>query len=468
MRNHTKDMAHGTHGAPNNMPNPIYGSLLNSRATISPCRTPLINRTGSRDHANRIFDGCTEQCTIGRTGYPRDKRNIGLPGYPPDRLALSVPAYPADRRLAKTANLVFQTAPWATGSTEDPKRTVRRNFSTGRQGNCTPVKKDGSGLLKDKVCLRRFLGSRAPVGAQTLDTNPVSGQQSRTGLDTGYGKVAVNDAPRPVVQRNEKMPNAVAAVDPNLHYRAYMEDGHKLIDRLYLSSDQQWGMYAVIDGHGGRWVTDKCLTRLHEFVLAELVALPNFPNPDSAAVRRALEKSFVAMDEALKTRDAWHCGATCTVTLIHSNRGGGRKLYVANVGDSRCVLVSGEKEIRASIDHRANDPDEMLRVQSEGGIISRGRVGGQLMLTRALGDFSLKNIGVSCMPYTTCKHLKPDDAIIIASDGLWDVLSDADAGRICTSAKQKHGNVKIVARNLVDQAVIRGSTDNITCVVVFV
>jgi len=433
---------------------------------------PAISRTDSRDRAVSM-----EQRQLGRAGCPTDRRDIGLGGY----TALGYPGYIADRRLAKTANLVFQAPPWAT--TNEPKRAVRRNYSTTGRRTPSTRSREGRGTRSREEPRRRELydttglGLRRSVAVPSRTTSstptaatrtPGTPSQQRSDSSAGRAKDAVKEAPRPIVCRTSKSTDkAVVALDSNLHYRAYMEDGHKIIDRLYAFKDQQWGYYAVYDGHGGRQVTDKCLALMHEIVHNELVTLTDFPTPTSMDVRRALEKAFCSMDETLKTKDAWHCGATCTVTLVHTQRDVGKKLYVANVGDSRCVLVSGDRVVRTSVDHRANDPDEMFRVQSEGGIISRGRVGGQLMLTRALGDFALKNIGVSCLPYTSCHHLKPDDAVIIASDGLWDVLTDSEAGRLCNATRAKYGNEKIVAKTLVDHSIHLGSTDNVTCVVLF-
>jgi serine/threonine protein phosphatase PrpC len=70
---------------------------------------------------------------------------------------------------------------------------------------------------------------------------------------------------------------------------------------------------------------------------------------------------------------------------------GRRTCHVANLGDTRAVLCS-EKLIarRVSIDHKVSNPSEEDRIRSEGGTIIKGRVAGQLAITRALGDLDLK------------------------------------------------------------------------------
>lgn len=71
-----------------------------------------------------------------------------------------------------------------------------------------------------------------------------------------------------------------------------------------------------------------------------------------------------------------------------------RVLYVANVGDTRAVLSRNGVEDRLTIDHRLSEQAEYDRITDSGGLILNDRVGGTLLLTRAFGDYSLKDSGV--------------------------------------------------------------------------
>lgn len=151
-----------------------------------------------------------------------------------------------------------------------------------------------------------------------------------------------------------------------------------------------------------------------------------------------------------------------------------RVLYSANVGDSRAVLCRGTEAIRLTIDHKASLAEEAKRIREAGGFIGRNkRVNGVLAISRALGDhmvsrdtrvgprlsgerpprlltlwssparslslsrlFSsqLKNCGgglndvVSAEPYCAETILTPADSyVLMACDGVWDVLSDQEA-----------------------------------------
>eukprot|EP00747_Dinoflagellata_sp_TGD_P047454 gnl/TRDRNA2_/TRDRNA2_145020_c1_seq1.p1 gnl/TRDRNA2_/TRDRNA2_145020_c1~~gnl/TRDRNA2_/TRDRNA2_145020_c1_seq1.p1 ORF type:complete len:338 (-),score=39.17 gnl/TRDRNA2_/TRDRNA2_145020_c1_seq1:141-1067(-) len=261
--------------------------------------------------------------------------------------------------------------------------------------------------------------------------------------------------------------------DSNEEFRPYMEDGHKILDPLPVSARSSakdcWGFFGVYDGHGGRSEVDYCEAKLHDIVLAELRG----KDPTSA-----LTASFQKIDSQLAMLGAWNSGCTCTVAITHRSAAG-LVLHVANVGDSRAVLCGGNGVRRLSIDHRASDPEEAKRVVQDGGLVRHGRVGGQLSVSRSLGDHHLKSAGVSCTPDVCTCDVGNNRALVIASDGLWDGIGDEEAGRMieeCTERAQKQSSDprsvaellrETTARSLVERAKERGSHDNILCVVIF-
>lgn len=310
--------------------------------------------------------------------------------------------------------------------------------------------------------------------------------------------------------------------EANRYFRPSMEDGYKILDPWRgrpggdASSSSCLGFYAVYDGHGGRQATDYCLAKMHDVLLGEL----GHGEKTCGDFEWAFEQAFVKVDDQLRLVGAWNCGCTATIAVLQRQKGngngtrtststsaspGGEKgmLYVANVGDSRAVLCGfSEGDLRdpssrnsaappflvrrASVDHKASDPEENRRILREGGIISRGRVGGQLILSRALGDHALKTSGVSCIPFVFSHELAGwEKALIIASDGVWDVFTDEEASDLVlkflqdtlrdAQHPQRSGDPREVkghveqraAMLLVDQSLQRGSADNITAVVVF-
>lgn len=64
----------------------------------------------------------------------------------------------------------------------------------------------------------------------------------------------------------------------------------------------------------------------------------------------------------------------------------GQELYVANAGDSRCVVCRKGQAVEMSLDHKPEDESEMERIVKAGGkVTADGRVNGGLNLSRALG-----------------------------------------------------------------------------------
>lgn len=259
---------------------------------------------------------------------------------------------------------------------------------------------------------------------------------------------------------------ACVASEPNSAFRAYMEDSAVTIDPFNVPGagpGESWGLFAVYDGHGGRQAVDYCEAKLAEVLLDEFRACTGLPLSDQA-VADALTRTFQRVDDQLRLVGAWRCGCTATVALVRRT-GSAVRLYVANVGDSRAIAVdSSSCEWRVSRDHRPLDQAEARRVEADGGFVTRGRVAGQLAVSRALGDHALKGAGVSWRPHVSARDASRDVALIIASDGLWDVMTDADARRVL-EVSAAHGSPTQAAQLLVREATLRGSMDNITCLV---
>ena len=129
------------------------------------------------------------------------------------------------------------------------------------------------------------------------------------------------------------------------------------------------------------------------------------------------------IDNELRLLDSDLTGSTACVALLRSETGR-RVLYIANVGDTRAVLVSGASLTeRMSYDHKATDKQEIERVQRDGGVVLNERLGGALAITRAFGDHAFKKDGLTAKPYIKKHIVRPSDRfLVIASDGVWDVL----------------------------------------------
>lgn len=154
-------------------------------------------------------------------------------------------------------------------------------------------------------------------------------------------------------------------------------------------------------------------------------------------------------------------GRTCVSHLILSLLSS-----KSSVGDARIVLgdVSGNF-CRLTTDHNALNPSEVNRIEQSGGFFFRNRVLGVLAITRSMGDHALKNF-VIAEPYV--HQITVEDRenafVIIACDGLWDVCTDHQAVDLVRGFRGPRADV---AKYLVDEAVRRGTCDNVTALVVY-
>jgi serine/threonine protein phosphatase PrpC len=251
--------------------------------------------------------------------------------------------------------------------------------------------------------------------------------------------------------RGSSVSNYACKEEPNIRYRAHMEDSSKLIDS-YIGDPNQ-GYFAVFDGHGGSEAVDYCKARMHEELRK---CIQDFPDD----IPRAFTRCFQKVDDQLRLTGAVTSGTTATVSFLRKE-GYQKVLYLANVGDSKAVLLTPNGAEQLSYDHKGTDQGEIDRILSEGGILMRGRVAGQLAVTRALGDHHLKTSGVSNVPHVVRRVVTPNDTcLVIASDGIWDTVD------YNTLRANKGRSSLDIANELIQKALSSGSQDNICVIIV--
>ncbi|KAF3625763.1 putative protein phosphatase 2C 24 [Capsicum chacoense] len=224
--------------------------------------------------------------------------------------------------------------------------------------------------------------------------------------------------------------------------RRDMEDAvaiHPFFSQMEQEDGGELHYFAVYDGHGCSHVAMKCRERLHELVKEEL---EKKKGNNEAEWVHAMDQSFSRMDKEviewnkksvigatcrceLQTPECDAVGSTAIVAVVTPD-----KIIVANCGDSRAVLCRNGQAIPLSNDQKPDRPDELHRIQEAGGRViywDGPRVSGVLAMSRAIGDNYLKPY-VICEPEVTITARTPeDDCLILASDGLWDVVSNDTA-----------------------------------------
>ncbi|KAL8459416.1 hypothetical protein ACS0TY_036779 [Phlomoides rotata] len=213
-------------------------------------------------------------------------------------------------------------------------------------------------------------------------------------------------------------------------------------------------MFCSKSGHGGF----KTAEYLKNNLFNNLRSHPDFIKDTKSAIVESFRQTDTEYlnEEKGQQKDA---GSTASTAVLVRD-----KIFVANVGDSRVVASRAGSAIPLSIDHKPDRTDERERIEKAGGFIvwaGTWRVGGVLAVSRAFGDKLLRPY-VSAEPEIKEEEIDGVDFLIIASDGLWNVLSNKDAVNIV----QDIPDAEAASRKLVEEAFAKGSSDNITCIVV--
>ncbi|KAI5595849.1 hypothetical protein POPTR_003G183800v4 [Populus trichocarpa] len=248
-------------------------------------------------------------------------------------------------------------------------------------------------------------------------------------------------------------------------WRTTMEDSHAAYPDLDISTS----FFGVYDGHGGQAVAKFCAKYLHQQVLRQESYL-------SGDLGTSLQKAFLRMDEMMRGQRGWRelaslgdnidkvsgmiegliwsprrgqvngslddwpseegphssfhgptSGSTACVAIIRNNQ-----LFVANAGDSRCVISRKGQAFDMSKDHKPDLVVERERIVNAGGFIVVGRVNGTLNLSRAIGDAELKQnkklpaeqqIVTANPDIRTVELCDDDEFLVLACDGIWDCMS---------------------------------------------
>ena len=206
--------------------------------------------------------------------------------------------------------------------------------------------------------------------------------------------------------------------------------------------------------------------------------------PSAEEQSHSVGQSQTAATEAARLPGA---GCTANAVVITKNH-----IICANSGDSRAVLSrEGGKAEGLSEDHKPNDEREKTRIEKAGGWVetiegggrTHHRVNGNLNLSRALGDLEYKkrtDLKASEQIITATPDVKvverreKDEFVLIACDGIWDVMSNQGAVDFC---RQKMMGEKLTpketAEALLDQCLAKDAkesqgigADNMTAVIV--
>jgi len=229
-------------------------------------------------------------------------------------------------------------------------------------------------------------------------------------------------------------------------------------------------LLGLFDGHGpvGERASRTC-SFLFDTVLKEH---PKFEESPIEAMVETIAKLHRKISTAKDFVTDWSGTTTTLVTINNSDK----KIYVAWVGDSRAILVTtmnGWKNVHAvalTRDHNYSTDEEKERIGNQGGIVSswkdqEGKELGPLRcwkdesmtspglaMSKSIGDSVAHSIGVNADADSMEMNI-PENAdhcaLIIASDGVWDVMSnDSVANFVVSYMKNKKNEKRLVSEKL--------------------
>lgn len=230
--------------------------------------------------------------------------------------------------------------------------------------------------------------------------------------------------------------------------RTTMEDRCAIVGEFAGEGTQ---FYGIFDGHGGSDCSTYVAENLYKIIAEKLIA------NDMNDVLEIIQESIDEIN-AYAISKWMNQGTTVAVAIIIKD-----KLYTANVGDSRILLVNLKDKFvrRLSVDHKVSDPIEQERIKANLGLIQNDRVGGILALSRSVGDGCLSSF-ISCEAYMTETDYTHEQGLILACDGVWDVMDDQDAAQIFRAAESAASASKLIKQSAIDNR----TTDNVVVVCV--
>lgn len=276
------------------------------------------------------------------------------------------------------------------------------------------------------------------------------------------------------------------------------QDTFAIVDNV----ERGWYFFAVLDGHGssGREASTAACDNFQQYLMEKSHKIDKLvANKD----RESLLKAAFKHTEKKLTKsgiDYSNSGTCCIAVFIHGNM-----CSISNLGDSRAVLcrwVKNKRAIELSWDHKPTRSEERERIEKKGGKIEKLFYNGEhfgpyrvwadeegpgIAMTRTLGDLKGKEIGLISEPEIQHIELKPGDKfIVIASDGVWDVMSSAEVvgfilhqhGKdikgigeaLATEARSRWEELtksKKISNKVGDYPTAKKGIDDITCVIAF-
>jgi len=408
------------------------------------------------------------------------------------------------RPLLPTRRCNSATRPGTNVCTADDERGRRGSYTLApRVSRCSWLThtSPSTGLGEAGGMVSGLTARRAPIGAEA---------EFRAAMGQGN----CPDAVLPVDEAREMLVNARTSLSSLKGNKKEIPNQDRAVYLCNSACDAE--LLAVFDGHGpdGHGAAEICAEGLPKLLFRAL-ATHDADGPGglgAVTCQRAASRAFVEMHnimEALTVHglaeggvptehcphglpalDARSSGTTATVVLLLPNH----RALLAHVGDSRAVLGTRRRgteswhAVEVTRDHKPERPDERMRVEASGAqvlvppsnnqnssarIFTPNQPWSMINMTRSLGDLHAHTQGLTPAPEAIVVeplwNFGSDEAVlIIASDGVWDVLNLQTAVELVASSPDPAAVLTREAYSRWAQRGLPGGySDDITAVVKF-
>jgi serine/threonine protein phosphatase PrpC len=257
-------------------------------------------------------------------------------------------------------------------------------------------------------------------------------------------------------------------------------------------------IFSVYDGHGkyGHEVSQEAMHTIFHMLEESADELYDEPAGTLADAFEAcnMHLRLMACEPEIEV-NSLESGTCAAVAYLHH-----RELFVASVGDCRCVIGAIDEagafsSLQLSTDHKVDLPAEQERIESKGGWVRASRIdpedgefvparmyevegkqwlGPGLCISRALGDLNALRVGLVPTPEISKHTLRPEDRfLILASDGVWEFMENDEVVQTVASCHEKGLPALDACRYLIAKAAVcwrkfEGNyRDDITAIVVY-
>lgn len=226
--------------------------------------------------------------------------------------------------------------------------------------------------------------------------------------------------------------------------------------------------FAIFDGHGGKFVSKYLQDNIPKFFMKKEVKYP-LQRKYIVSVSDYIQKKL------RENRITYHSGSTAIIIIHFRDNTGNEYINVINVGDSRATLCRDNLAIALTKDHKPNWPEEKDRITKLGGNIRFDGVDYRikdLSVSRAFGDIDATPFVTHRPDIYKYKLEKNDKFIVIACDGLWDVMTNQDVVNFvlsnCYALNERINKEINIAKKLGEYVIThKGTCDNVSIIIIF-